>query len=63
MERDYYTVKELASMVGRDSSTVRRWARTGRIKANQPFKHFEIRIPQDEATRLINLFYPDMDHY
>ena len=50
MRGRYYTPEEVAEMYRLDSSTIRRWIRTGRLAALKPGRDY--RIPESEVLRL-----------
>lgn len=42
MNKENYSPKEVAAMIGHDASTVNRWCREGRIEAKKPFGRWVI---------------------
>lgn len=54
MEERMYTVKEVATRLGANEETIRRWLRTGRIKGVMPGgQKLGYRIPASEVDRLL----------
>jgi len=51
MPRDYYNVSEAAKVLGVSVDTLRRWDRTGKIKANRDQANRRV-IPASEIDRL-----------
>lgn len=53
-ERDTFSPKEVASMLGHDSSTVSRWCQEGKIAARKPFGRWA--IARDAVVALLVAF-------
>lgn len=53
MNKEFYTVKEFASIMGVHWQTVRNWIKSGKVRAvKMGGKNYTLRIPKEEVYRL-----------